>query len=83
MTMRFTTMTLNTTTPLTSITTEDSEDHDAVVIPISAASSVSAAQRRRRHLAVYHRALRGARTPEQRAAVAARYRQLFVVTAAS
>jgi hypothetical protein len=35
------------------------------------------AQRRRRHLSVYHRALRSAQTPEQRAAVAARYRQLF------
>ena len=43
----------------------------------------SIADRRRRHLAVYHRALRAADTPEQRAAVAARYRQLFTVTAAS
>jgi len=42
-----------------------------------------AADRRRRHLAVYHRALRAADTPEQRAAVAARYRRLFTVTAAS
>ncbi len=41
------------------------------------------ADRRRRHLAVYHRALRAADTPEQRAAVAARYRRLFTVTAAS
>ena len=39
--------------------------------------------RRRRHLAVYHRALRGADTPEQRAAVAARYRHLFAVTVTS
>jgi hypothetical protein len=45
--------------------------------------STSAAHRRRRHLSVYHRALRTADTPEQRAAVAARYRQLFAVTAAS
>ena len=37
----------------------------------------TAAHRRRRHLSVYHRALRGAKTPEQRAAVAARYRKLF------
>ena len=41
------------------------------------------ADRRRRHLVIYHRALRAADTPEQRAAVAARYRQLFAVTAAS
>lgn len=38
----------------------------------------TAAQRRRRHLSVYHRALRAAKTPQQRAAVAARYRKLFV-----
>lgn len=37
----------------------------------------TAAHRRRRHLSVYHRALRSAKTPEQRAAVAARYRKLF------
>ena len=43
----------------------------------------SGADRRRRHLAVYHRALRAADTPEQRAAVTARYRQLFTVTAVS
>ncbi len=41
------------------------------------------ADRRRRHLAVYHRALRAADTPEQRAAVTARYRQLFTVTVVS
>ena len=76
-------MTTTPTTPLTPVSSDDTDTQDAVVIPISAASSVTAAQRRRRHLAVYHRALRGARTPEQRAAVAARYRQLFVVTAAS
>lgn len=40
----------------------------------------SAEQRRRRHLAVYHRALRSAKTPQQRAAVAARYRKLFLVS---
>lgn len=45
--------------------------------------STSAAHRRRRHLSVYHRALRSAETPEQRAAVAARYRQLFTVSAAA
>jgi len=45
--------------------------------------NTTAAHRRRRHLSVYHRALRSAETPEQRAAVAARYRQLFAVTAAS
>ncbi|MDW3176304.1 MAG: hypothetical protein R8J94_02840 [Acidimicrobiia bacterium] len=45
--------------------------------------NTSAAHRRRRHLSVYHRALRSAETPEQRAAVAARYRQLFTVTVAS
>ena len=39
--------------------------------------------RRRRHLAVYHRALRAANTPEERAAVATRYRRLFTVIAAS
>ena len=44
---------------------------------LSTAGSTPDAQRRRRHLAVYHRALRAAHTPEQRAAVAARYRQLF------
>ncbi len=37
----------------------------------------TAAHRRRRHLSVYHRALRSAKTPQQRAAVAARYRKLF------
>jgi hypothetical protein len=40
-------------------------------------ATTSAAHRRRRHLSVYHRALRSADTPEARAAVAARYRQLF------
>jgi len=45
--------------------------------------STTAAQRRRRHLAVYHRALRSAETPEQRAAVAARYRRLFSPSPAS
>ena len=38
----------------------------------------TAAHRRRRHLSVYHRALRSAETPQQRAAVAARYRKLFL-----
>ncbi len=37
----------------------------------------TAEQRRRRHLSIYHRALRSAKTPSQRAAVAARYRNLF------
>lgn len=41
----------------------------------------SAAHRRRRHLSVYHRALRSAKTPQQRAAVAARYRKLFATGA--
>ena len=41
--------------------------------------STTAEQRRRRHLSVYHRALRSAKTPEQRTAVAARYRKLFAV----
>ena len=40
-------------------------------------STTTAADRRRRHLSVYHRALRAADTPEERAAVAARYRRLF------
>ena len=40
----------------------------------------TAAHRRRRHLSVYQRALRTAKTPEQRAAVAARYRKLFATT---
>ena len=44
---------------------------------------LSTQQRRRRHLAVYHRALRAAETPAQRAAVAERYRRLFTVTVAS
>jgi len=34
-------------------------------------------------MSVYHRALRSAETPEQRAAVAARYRQLFTAEANS
>ena len=41
----------------------------------------TAEQRRRRQLAVYHRALRSAHTPAQRAAVAARYRKVFVTEA--
>ncbi len=41
----------------------------------------TAAHRRRRHLSVYHRALRTAKTPQQRAAVAARYRKLFAAGA--
>ena len=40
-------------------------------------ATTTAADRRRRHLSVYHRALRSAETPQQRAAVASRYRQLF------
>gem|GEM_PF-1965321 len=47
----------------------------------TAPTATTAAHRRRRHLAVYHRALRSAQTPEQRAAVASRYRQLFTTTA--
>jgi len=39
--------------------------------------SPSSAQRRRRHLAVYHRALRAASTPAERAAVSARYRRVL------
>lgn len=45
--------------------------------------TTNATQRRSRHLAVFHRALRSADSPEQRAAVAARYRQLLTVTALS
>lgn len=44
-------------------------------------TATTAAHRRRRHLSVYHRALRSAETPEQRAAVASRYRQLFTTSA--
>lgn len=50
---------------------------------ITPLTSTTMAQRRRRHLSVYHRALKAADTPEQRAAVAARYRQLFTVSAAA
>lgn len=44
-------------------------------------TATNPAQRRRRHLAVYQRALRSAATPEERAAVAARYRVLFTGSA--
>lgn len=47
------------------------------------AAATNAEQRRRRHLAVYHRALRSAKTPQQRAAVAARYRKLFAIEVSS
>lgn len=43
------------------------------------AAAANAEKRRRRHLAVYHRALRSAKTPQQRSAVAARYRKLFAI----
>ena len=45
--------------------------------PITPMAPTTAAHRRRRHLSVYHRALRSAKTPEQRAVVAERYRKLF------
>ena len=45
--------------------------------PADRLAPTTEAHRRRRHLSVYHRALRSAKTPEQRAAVAARYRTLF------
>ena len=48
-----------------------------------AKTTTTAEQRRRRHLAVYHRALRAAKSPQQRAAVAARYRKLFAIDAGS
>ena len=47
------------------------------------ATATNAEQRRRRHLAVYHRALRSAKTPQQRAAVSARYRKLFAIEVTS
>ena len=45
--------------------------------PSSSGQRKTAEQRRRRQLSVYHRALRSAKTPQQRAAVAARYRKVF------
>ena len=56
-----------------------------VLAPATATSAPSgtAANRRRRHLSVYRRALATAKTPQQRAAVAARYRQLFAIDGAA
>ncbi len=44
-------------------------------------TATTPAHRRRRHLSVYQRALRSAGTPEERAAVADRYRVLFASSA--
>jgi hypothetical protein len=43
-------------------------------------TATSPAHRRKRHLAVYQRALRNAGTPAERAAVSERYRVLFSTT---
>ena len=43
-------------------------------------TATTPAHRRRRHLNVYQRALRSAATPEERAAVADRYRVLFAAS---
>ncbi|NNC79733.1 MAG: hypothetical protein HKN94_06215 [Acidimicrobiales bacterium] len=48
--------------------------------PTPTSFTTTAAQRRRRHLAVYHRALRAASTPDERAAVSARYRRVLTGT---
>lgn len=45
--------------------------------PTPTSFTTTAAQRRRRHLSVYHRALRAATTPAERAAVSARYRRVL------
>ncbi len=68
---------LSTDTFTTDAVTTNTGGVDARLAP------TTAAHRRRRHLSVYHRALRSANTPEQRAAVAARYRKLFAATGSS
>ncbi len=66
--------------PIHEVHEEVSEMHTAVRPARTAPATTTAAQRRRRHLAVYYRALRAAETPEQRSQVAQRYRKLFALS---